>query len=40
MPNHVQPSGDDLPWKKEVDRELEALRRELEQVKQQVKAGR
>lgn len=40
MPNHVQPAGDDLPWKKETDRKVEELERRLAQLEQQVKAGR
>lgn len=39
MPNGVLPAGDDQPWKKEVDRVLEEIRRELEQLADRVKAG-
>lgn len=39
MPYNKLPQGDDQDWKKAVDRELEALRRELEQIRDLVKAN-
>lgn len=39
MPNSILPEGDDQKWKKEVDREIMALRRELESLRDLVKAN-
>lgn len=37
MPNNVLPEGDDLRWKKEVDRVIAELQRQVAQLQQQIR---
>lgn len=35
MPNGIEPEGDDQKWKREVDRVIEELKRQLQVLKTQ-----
>jgi uncharacterized protein (DUF305 family) len=39
MPNNILPQGDDQAWKKEVDRVIEQQQREIERLRDLVKAN-
>jgi hypothetical protein len=38
VPNNILPEGDDQKWKKEVDREIARLNREIERLQNMIKA--
>ena len=38
-PNGIPPVGDDLKWKKEVDRQLALLAKQIETLNRQAKSG-